>query len=121
MNKIKSIIITIALTFAAPLAFACDYPAPPKELPDGASANIDEMKAGVKAIAAYQEKMSTYLSCIEADEVMAMQALADDDEEGKLQRQALFDKKYNAAVDEQTRTVERFNLEIREYKAQQKQ
>lgn len=121
MNKIKSLIITIALTLAAPVAYACDYPAPPKNLPDGASADIDAMKAGVKAIAAYQEKMSTYLACIEADEVMAMQALADDDEEGKFQRQALFDKKYNAAVDEQTRTVEQFNLEIREYKARPKE
>ena len=120
MNKIKSSVITIALVLLAPLAFACDYPAPPKDLPDGASATIDEMKAGVKAIAAYQENMSTYLACIEADEVVAKMALAEDDEEGRLQRQALFDKKYNAAVDEQTRTVEGFNVEIREYKAQKK-
>jgi len=32
----------------------------------------------------------------------------------------MFDKKYNAAVDEQTRTVEEFNAEIREYKARTK-
>ena len=74
------------------------------------------MLAGVKTIAKYQENMETYLSCIESEEVVAIQALADDDEEGKQQRKAMFDKKYNAAVDEQTRTVEQFNAEIRAYK-----
>jgi len=120
MNKIKSTVITTALMLLAPLAFACDYPAPPKDLPDGTTATIDEMKAGVKAIAAYQEDMSTYLACIEADEAVANMALAEDDIEGKQQRATLFDKKFNAAVEEQTRTVEEFNVEIREYKAQTK-
>lgn len=114
---IKNSLISLALIAAAPLALACDYPAPPKDLPDGASANKEEMLAGVKKIAAYQDDMTAYLSCIEADEVVAMQALAEDDVEGKEQRQLMFDKKYNAAVEEQTRTVEEFNVEIREFKA----
>ncbi len=75
------------------------------------------MLAGVKLIAKYQEEMEAYLSCIESDEIVAIQALADDDDEAKRQRKVMFDKKYNAAVDEQTRTVERFNAEIRAYKA----
>lgn len=75
------------------------------------------MLAGVKVISEYQENMSTYLDCIEADEVVATQALNDDDAEGKKQRKVMFEKKYNAAVDEQTRTVERFNAEIRAYKS----
>ena len=61
--------------------------------------------------------MATYLSCIESEEIVAIQALADDDDEGKEQRKIMFDKKYNAAVDEQTRAVEQFNVEIRAYKA----
>lgn len=117
MTKMTAALISIALVLSAPLAFACDYPAPPKDLPDGNSANIDEMKAGVKAIAAYQEIMSTYLACIEADEIVAIQAIADDDEDSKQQRAIMFEKKYNSAVEEQTRTVEEFNIEIREYKA----
>ncbi len=32
----------------------------------------------------------------------------------------MFDKKYNAAVDAQTRAVEQFNAEIRAFKAQAK-
>jgi hypothetical protein len=120
MMKMTKFIISIALIFCAPLALACNYPAPPKGIPDGATSSKDEMLAGVKMIAAYQEDMSTYLSCIEADEVVANQALADDDGEGKKQRKELFDKKYNAAVEAQTRSVELFNVEIRAYKAQSK-
>jgi len=116
----KRLLISVALMSMAPLAFACDYPSPPKDLPDGSSSTKEEMLAGVKKIAAYQEDMTTYLSCIEADEVVATQALPEDDEEGRQQRKAMFDKKYNAAVDEQTRTVEEFNAEIREYKARTK-
>jgi len=118
-NTIK-ILISSALLIAAPLVLACDYPAPPRDLPDGGTADKDHMLAGVRTIAAYQEKMSAYLSCIEADEVVAVQALADDDDDGRQQRKSMFDKKYNAAVDEQTRTVEQFNAEIREYKSRPK-
>lgn len=118
MTKIIKVFVSLIFLLSTSLAIACDYPPSPKNLPNGSTATKEEMLAGVKTIAKYQEDMSTYLSCIEAEEVVAVQALADDDEEGKKQRQAMFDKKYNAAVDEQTRTVEQFNVEIRAYKAQ---
>lgn len=120
MNTMTKVLVSIALIAAAPFAFACDYPAPPKNLPDGASASKEEMLAGVKTIAAYQEKMSVYLSCLEADEIVATQALADDDDEGKDKLKTMSNKKYNAAVDAQTGTVELFNTEIRAYKARSK-
>jgi len=117
MTKMTKIIFSLALIFATPLALACDYPAPPKTLPDGATATKDEMLAGVKLISAYQENMEGYLSCIEADQVVAVQALAEGDEDGKNRSKSNFNKRYNAAVEDQTKTVEKFNLEIRTYKA----
>ena len=117
MTNIKRILIATTLILAAPFVFACDYPAPPKDLPDGASSTKDEMLVGVKLISAYQEDMETYFACVEADEVVAVQALADDDEDGKKQRAMMFEKKYNAAVEEQMRAVEKFNAEIRAYKS----
>lgn len=117
MKNMTKVLVSLALVFAAPLALACNYPAPPKDLPDGATATKDEMLAGVKTISAYQEKMTEYLACIEADEIIAMQSLDDDDEDGKKQGKIMFDKKYNAAVESQTSTVEKFNAEIRAYKA----
>ena len=117
MTNIKKILIATTLILAAPFVFACDYPAPPKNLPGGASSTKDEMLVGVKLISAYQEDMATYLACVEADEVVAAQVLADDDEEGKKQRAMMFEKKYDAAVEEQMRVVEEFNAEIRAYKS----
>ena len=117
MTKMTKLLVSLALVFAAPFALACDYPAPPKDMPDGATATKEEMLVGVRAISAYQEKMTGYLSCIEADQVVALQALAEDDEEGETRSKTNFDKRYNAAVDEQTKTVEQFNLEIRTYKS----
>ena len=117
MTNSKKILIATTLILAAPFVFACDYPAPPKNLPDGASSTKDEMLVGVKLISAYQEDMATYLDCVEADEIVAAQALADDDEDGKTQRTKMFEKKYDAAVEEQMRAVEEFNVEIRAYKS----
>lgn len=117
MTKTIKVFVSVIFLLSASLAVACDYPPSPKDLPNGSTASKDEMLAGVKTIAKYQENMEAYLTCIEAEEIVAIQALADDDDEGKQQRKAMFDKKYNAAVDEQTRTVEQFNAEIRAYKA----
>ena len=117
MTKMTKLLVSLALVFAAPFALACDYPAPPKDMPDGATATKEEMRDGVKAISAYQEKMTEYLACIQADHDMAMKAFAEDDEESKSRSKRNFDKRYNAAVDDQTKTVEQFNLEIRTYKS----
>jgi hypothetical protein len=117
MTKMTKLLVSLALVFAAPFALACDYPAPPKELPNGTTATKEEMLAGVKAISAYQEKMTAYLTCIEAGQIVALQAFAEDDEEGISRSKSNFDKRYNAAVEEQTKAVEQFNLEIRTYKS----
>ncbi len=120
MIKMRNVIAPVALIVTAPLTFACDYPAPPKNLPQGASAGKDEMLAGVKIISAYQEDMTGYLECIESDESAAEQALTGDEGNTTQQLKNMYNKKYNAAVDEQTRTVEQFNAEIRAYKARSK-
>jgi hypothetical protein len=116
MNNMTKTAITLVLTFCSSIVLACDYPASPKEHPNGATASREEMLAGVKVIADYQEVMATYLACIESEEIVAVQAI-DDDDDAKDQRKSMFDKKYNAAVDEQTRTVELFNAEIRAFKS----
>lgn len=117
MTKFTKLLVSLALVFAAPFALACDYPAPPKDMPNGATATKEKMLEGVKAISAYQAKMSEYLGCIEADQIAALQVFTEDDEESKSRSKSNFDKRYDAAVEDQTKTVEQFNLEIRTYKA----
>lgn len=115
MNILNKILVSSLFLIAAPLASACDYPSKPAQMPDGKTATKEEMLVGVKLVNEYQELMKAYLACIEADEVIASQTVEDD--ESKKQRSQLFDKKYNAAVDEQTLVVEEFNAQIRAYKS----
>lgn len=117
MNTINKILVSAIFLCAAPLASACDYPSKPTQMPDGHTATKEEMLVGVKLVNEYQETMKAYLACIEADEVVASQAVDGEDEEAKNQRSALFNKKYNAAVDEQSLVVEEFNMQIRAYKS----
>ena len=120
MNIIKKSAIALLIILAAPLALACDYPSKPANLPDGTSATKEEMLAAVKTIQKYQEVMTAYLSCIEANAVVSGQAIDPEDKAAKKQHDEMVTKKYNAAVDEQTLVVEEFNAQIRAFKAQSK-
>lgn len=117
MRNMTTAIFCIAAIIAAPLALACDYPARPPQPPNGATATNEEMLAGVKIISDYQAAMSDYLTCIETNEAVADKALDNSDEKTKQQRQKMFNMKYNAAIDEQTLIVEKFNAQIRAFKA----
>jgi hypothetical protein len=107
----------VALTFLAHGALACDYPER-TDVPDGATATKDEMIAGQRGVKSYMTAMEEYLSCIEAEEAQAVIELGEDaDESVKLQRAELFNKKYNAAVEEMNLVAEEFNIQVRAYKA----
>jgi hypothetical protein len=116
MNIVSKTFLTVALALAAPNVIACQYPSRPDTLPNGATASKEEMIEGVKTINTYQTAMDEYLTCIEADYVVALQGIPSDDKKARKQRKEMFNKKYNAAVDEQTLWVEEFNTQIRAYK-----
>lgn len=124
--RMKKLIPSIMLIFCMAPAFACNYPAPPKSIPDGATSSKDEMLAGMKVLAAYQENISAYLSCIEADAQKVIEKFVRQKRKtlSSTSKRKLFIKeysaKYNGAVEARTRTVELFNVEIRAFKAQSK-
>lgn len=115
INTIKTT-VSIALLLAAQNALACDYPQR-ITIPDGATASKEEMIAGQKNVKAYVASMDEYLACIEAEEAQAVLSLGDVDEDVKRQRAIMFDKKYNAAVEEENLVAEEFNVQVRAYKA----
>ena len=88
--------------------------------PQGDSATRDEMVAGKKAVQTYIGNMESYLACIEAEEAQAMIALGDVDDETRKQRTDLFNKKYNAAVEEMNLVAEEFNIQLRAFNARKK-
>ena len=107
------------MLFIAQSALACDYPQR-VDMPDGATATKDEMIAGQKSVKQYMADMDTYLACIEADEAQAVIELGEIDEDTSRQRAEMFNKKYNAAVEEMNLVAEEFNIQVRTYKARPK-
>ena len=85
-------------------------------MPDGASADKEAMIAGQKGVKSYMATMEQYLSCIEAEEAEAVLGIGDVDEDTKRQREDMFNKKYNAAVEEMNLVAEEFNIQVRAYK-----
>lgn len=114
MKKITRLAVSVALFSLASGAMACDYPTR-ATVPDGATATKDEMIAGQRGVKDYMAAMESYLSCIEAEEAAAVLKL-ELDESAKRQRADMFNKKYNAAVEEMNLVAEEFNMQVRAYK-----
>ena len=114
MKDISHTLILLAVLFAAPVALACDYPQR-ASVPNGATATKEEMINGQRDVKSYMAAMEEYLSCIEAaeQETVAGNEL---DEDARQQRIAMFNKKYNAAVDEMNLVAAEFNIQVRAYK-----
>ena len=119
MNTMTKTAVSVAMLFIAQGALACDYPQR-IDMPNGTMATKDEMIAGQKGVKEYMAEMDAYLSCIEANEAQAVIQLGEVDEDTSRQRADMFNKKYNAAVEEMNLVAEEFNIQVRAYKAQSK-
>ena len=115
MNRLTKTTAVIAMLFAVQGAFACEYPQR-VSVPDGATASKEDMIAGQKGVKSYMASMEEYLSCIEADEAKRVLELGNVDDDTKRQQEEMFNKKYNAAVEEMNLVAEEFNMQVRAYK-----
>lgn len=115
MIKTMRTLISVIILFSAPLVFACDYPQR-VGVPDGTTATKEEMIAGQRGIKVYLSAMEEYLACIEAAEQNTVAGLDETDEDDRQQRIEMFNKRYNAAVEEMNLVAEEFNVQVRTYK-----
>ena len=91
MQRVVSLAVLWA-AFAMP-AVACDKPTAPDSIPDGKSAAMEEMMAAKKAVDAYKTAMEEYLSCEKSN------------------------AKLDAAQAELVKVADRFNMQVRAFKA----
>lgn len=102
--------------FALPAHAACTYPSPPAQLPDGATATLAEMVAGQKAVKQFDEAVSAYTACIKLEEDAQLKG----DNLTAQQKKAIETQqaqKNDAAVDQDQALADRFNEQIRIFKA----
>lgn len=122
MNKITVAGTVLAGLLAATAANAeCTYPKAPASLPDGATATEEEMVSGMKSIKEYNSQVTAYLGCLESEMNARIEAVgADAPPEQVEQIKAIHTKRHNAAVEELEANAERFNEQVKVYKARDK-
>jgi hypothetical protein len=85
--------VAILCAMGSTPVFACDRPSAPSSIPDGATASKEDMLAAKKAVDAFRSGMEVYLAC---------------------------EKNFanlDAAQNELSKVADRFNLQIRAFKA----
>ena len=102
---------------AAQAHAACNYPVAPGKFPDGNVAAKEEMITAKNQVVQYNKDMETYLTCLqsELDAKLAADAKATPEQKAELSR--VHDEKHNAAVQELQSVADRFNEQLRAWKA----
>jgi hypothetical protein len=117
MKALFAMALTAALT-AAPVHADCPYPAAPEKLPDGASATLEEMVAGQKAVKVYDKAINDYVACIDRELDEAIKKGGDQlKPQQKTDMQHVEAQKHNAAIDQLQSVADRFNEQVKVFKA----
>jgi len=117
MKHVFSALIIGAAFAAAQAHAACDYPVAPGAFPDGSLATKEEMLAAKGQVVKYNTEMDSYLGCIKTEYDASVAALTNPtkDQLGKLEKTQT--QKQDAAIKEVTDVTERFNVQLRAWKA----
>ena len=101
----------------------CAYPRAPDAIPDGSTATKDQMIASKNDVTRYNTEMNAYLDCVSRQIDAAKPKDASKlskDEKAKVDGQIkILTEKHDAAVDELHSVADRFNLQLKAYKAKQ--
>jgi hypothetical protein len=122
---------TVSLAFclalcAAGSAYAdCTYPTAPDKLPDGRTATMADMVTAQKAVKQFDLDINAYIACIklEYDDSVKKVAVKPGEKPTADQQKAVAElervqiQKHNAALDADQSIADRFNEQVRAFKA----
>ena len=115
------LMLVFALGFAAHAQADCTYPRAPASIPDGNTASKEEMIAAKNDVARYNNEMNAYLDCLKLEITAATPkdpSKLSKEEKAKAEEQSkILTQKNNAAVDELHSVADRFNEQVRIWKA----
>lgn len=110
--------ITALAALAGPVYADCSYPPPPAKIPDGNTATMQEMLEAKKAVTQYNKDINAYVACIKLEHETAVTNAGDKlTPEQKADMERMEVQKNNAAVDQLQSIADRFNEQVRIYKA----
>lgn len=110
----------IALSASGAAQAACIYPRAPDRVPDGATATYEEMVAAQKAVQQFNEDVNAYNACLDLEQAEREKSGAYDENQ-LTEMRAMQAKRNNAAVDQVQAIADRFNEQLRIFKARDKQ
>src|SRR6516165_524689 len=114
----KALLAMVLTATAAPVFADCPYPQAPSKIPDGATATLEDMVAGQKAVGSYQKAINDYTACIDKELEDAIAKGGDKLKPAqKADMQRVEAQKHNAAVDQLQAVADRFNEQVKVYKA----
>jgi hypothetical protein len=112
--------ISALAALAGPVYADCSYPPPPAKIPDGNTATMQEMLDGKNAVTQYNKDINAYVACIKLEHETAVTTAGDKlTPQQKADMEKIEVQKNNAAVDQLQSVADRFNEQIRIYKAKQ--
>jgi hypothetical protein len=117
MKALYAIAALAALT-AGPVYADCSYPPPPEKLPDGNTATLTEMVAAQKAVKDYDKAINAYVACLKLEHDDTIAKTGDkltDQQKADLERVEV--QRHNAAIDQLQSIADRFNEQVRVFKA----
>ncbi len=110
----KNVLPVAALTavFAGPVLADCSAPDNNVQVPDGSTATKSEMIAAQKAVQAFDAAVKQYSDCLQQEQQAKIDAGGD---KVKLQKQ--YAELNNAQVEKVQQLADKFNVELKAYKA----
>jgi hypothetical protein len=113
--------VTALAALAGPVYADCSYPPPPAKLPDGNTATMQEMVEAKTAVTQYNKDINAYVACIKLEHDAAVANVGSkptaDQKAAMEQMEKMEVQKNNAAVDQLQSIADRFNEQVRIYKA----
>jgi hypothetical protein len=128
MKLLSALAVSVVLCAGRAAYADCSYPPAPDHIPDGNTATMQEMVAGQKAVKEYDKAINAYVACLQLEHDSAVsdavkQAGGNKDKLSKEQKDSLARdeavevQKHNAAIDQLQGVANRFNEQVRVFKA----
>ena len=98
-------LLAASLLFSISASADCVLPAPPSRIPDGHSANDQEMQAAIRTLKQYNDDVDEYTKCLYFEQRRNHMSFVDEETHR------------TAALDTLYAVVERFNAQVRIFKS----
>ncbi len=117
MNMRAITLLVAGVLLNATASADCAYPKAPGNAPDGLTATEQEMLEGMRAVKDYNQRVTAYLECLEAEKNERIEAAGPDAPPDQIaQIKTIHSKRHNAAVEELEAHAARFNEQVKVYK-----